>query len=148
MIRACSASPAGVFRAAIIRKPEVSMPSSQPTAMCWLAMSASVDIVASRMPVTPWSRAARMSSMVPMPGSSTAVRRALRTTSAAASIHARSPAGLGPKFRLLPARPSPWPTSMEATPAASRAAAMSRTCSVVYRCRMAWLPSRRVTSWT
>ncbi len=49
-------------------------------AMCWAAMSASVQWVATRTLVTPRSRAAFRSAMVPMPGRSSVVSRAFVMT--------------------------------------------------------------------
>ena len=60
----------------IIRNPETSMPSSRAVAMCWAETSASVQWVATRTDRTPSAWACLSSSMVPMPGSSSVVRRA------------------------------------------------------------------------
>ncbi len=66
----------------IIRNPTVSRPSSQAMAKCWREMSASVQCVAIRTTDTPMSRYARMSSIVPTPGS---INAAMRERPAAAS---------------------------------------------------------------
>lgn len=58
--------------------------------MCWAEMSASVQWVAIRTLVTPSARAALRSAMVPMPGTSSVVSRAVVSTSAAAAIQSAS----------------------------------------------------------
>ena len=80
----------------IIRKPDTSMPSSRALAMCWAAMSPSVQWVATRTEVTPRSWARSRFSMVPMPGSSSVVSRAFLTTAATAPIHSSSVWAPGP----------------------------------------------------
>lgn len=90
MSLACAAS---VFASAmwlIIRKPETSMPNSRAVAMCWADTSASVQCVATRTERTPSAYARLSSSMVPMPGSRSVVRRALVMCAAAVSIHSQS----------------------------------------------------------
>ena len=69
MIRACLASTSGGWVWLIIRKPTVSSPSSRARPKCWIEVSASVQWVAIRQISPPLSWAARMSSLVPTPGS-------------------------------------------------------------------------------
>ena len=68
------------------------MSFSRAHAMCWAEMSASVQCVAIRTLVTPSAFAAFRSAMVPMPGSSSVVSRAVVSTSAAAAIQSASAA--------------------------------------------------------
>ncbi len=75
MIRACFASTSGGWVWDIIRKPTVSSPSSRASAKCCSEVSASVQCVAIRQISPPLSWAARMSSLVPTPGS---IRNAIR----------------------------------------------------------------------
>ena len=75
MIRACLASTSGGWVWLIIRKPTVSSPSSRASPKCWIEVSASVQCVAIRQISPPLSWAARMSSLVPTPGS---IRKAIR----------------------------------------------------------------------
>ncbi len=75
MIRACLASTSGGWVWLIIRKPTVSRPSSRARPKCWIEVSASVQWVAIRQISPPLSWAARMSSLVPTPGS---IRKAIR----------------------------------------------------------------------
>ena len=70
MILACRASPSGSTRWAIIRKPTVSMPRSRAAWKCCTDTSASVQWVAIRATDAPAWCAARRSSAVPTPGSS------------------------------------------------------------------------------
>ena len=74
MIRACLASTSGGWVWLIIRKPTVSRPSSRASPKCWIEVSASVQCVAIRQIWPPLSCAARMSSLVPTPGS---IRKAI-----------------------------------------------------------------------
>ena len=90
MSLAWAASSLGSARWLIMRNPDTSMPSSRAVAMCWAAMSASVQWVATRTDRTPRAWACLRSWMVPMPGRSRVVRRARVTAAAAASIHCRS----------------------------------------------------------
>ncbi len=69
MIRACFASTSGGWVWLIIRKPTVSRPSSRASLKCCWETSASVQCVAIRQIWPPLSCAARMSSLVPTPGS-------------------------------------------------------------------------------
>jgi hypothetical protein len=69
MIRACWASTSGGWVWLIIRNPTVSRPNSLARPKCWIEVSASVQWVAIRQIWPPLSWAARMSSLVPTPGS-------------------------------------------------------------------------------
>ena len=87
---ACWASVSGDTEWAIIKKPTVSNPSSRANPKCWIEMSASVQCVATRTIETPMSRHARMSSIVPMPGTIRAAIFACRAVSTATRIRSRS----------------------------------------------------------
>ena len=75
---------------AIIRKPTASMPSSLVSAMCCAATSASVQCVAIRAMLTPYSFDLYRSSRVPMPGSSSTASFDFVTVSAATFIRSYS----------------------------------------------------------
>lgn len=74
----------------IIRNPATSMPNSRAAAMCWAAMSASVQWVATRTERMPIRCACRRSCSVPMPASNSVVGTAWWVTSATASIYSQS----------------------------------------------------------
>ncbi len=74
----------------IMRNPATSMPRSLAVAMCWAAMSASVQCVATRTERTPSAYARFRSPIVPMPGSSKVVSRARVIAAATAVIQSPS----------------------------------------------------------
>ncbi|MGX1272866.1 hypothetical protein RKD18_006060 [Streptomyces phaeoluteigriseus] len=74
----------------IIRNPATSMPNSRAAAMCWAAMSASVQCVATRTERMPSAWACLRSWMVPMPGRRSVVGIAVPVASTTASIHSQS----------------------------------------------------------
>ena len=90
MRTAWAASTAGSAMWLIMRNPATSMPRSRAVAMCWAAMSASVQWVATRTERTPSAWARFRSPVVPMPGSSKVVSRARVTAAATAVIQSAS----------------------------------------------------------
>jgi hypothetical protein len=96
-------------------------------------MSASLQWVAIRITDTPRSETARMSSAVPIPGSSSAAIRARRAAATAVAISSRSGVAEKPYVNELPPSPSPWVTSSTWTPASSSARTTACTWSVVNR---------------
>ena len=131
MIRACAAIVSGVVMCGIIRSPCTSIPSSRDSPMCCTLMSASVQCVAMRTRSAPSSRARSRCRFVPMPGWNVTASFAFLIARRAAAVSSSSSYAERMYWIDDAPRPSPCPTPMECTPAASSRPAIVSTCSGV-----------------